>query len=52
MAESIADIVVGVILVIAVVIIAASHYHREHQKARWMHRMGHNRLWDRLRHRH
>jgi hypothetical protein len=52
MAQSIGDAVVGVILVIAVLIIVASHYRREHQKARWLHRMDNTRLWDRLRHRH
>ena len=52
MAESITDVVVGIILLIAVVVIVATHYHREHQRARWLQRMHNNRLWDRLRHRH
>ena len=52
MAQSVADLVVGIVLLIAVVIIVASHYHREHQRARWLHGMDNNRLWDRLRHRH
>jgi hypothetical protein len=52
MAESIGDIVVGIILLVAVVIIVASHYHREHQRARWLHRLENHRLWDKLRHRH
>ena len=52
MAESIADVVVGIILLIAVVIIVVSHLHREHQRARWLHRVDDHRLWDRLRHRH
>lgn len=52
MAQSVADLVVGIVLLIAVVIIVASHYHREHQRARWLHRMDNNRLWDKLRHRH
>jgi hypothetical protein len=52
MAQSVSDLVVGIVLLIAVVIIVASHYHREHQRARWLHRMDNTRLWDRLRHRH
>jgi len=52
MAESISDSVVGVILLIAVLIMVASHYHREHQRMRWLHRTDHNRLFDRLWHRH
>lgn len=52
MAESISDSVVGIILLIAVLIIVASHYHREHQRERWLHRMDHHRFWDKLRHRH
>ncbi|MBU6486443.1 MAG: hypothetical protein KGQ57_01315 [Burkholderiales bacterium] len=52
MAQSMGDSVVGVILLIAVAVIVASHYRREHQKARWLHRMDNTRLWDRLRHRH
>ncbi len=52
MAESISGSVVGIILLIAVLIIVASHYHRERQRTRWLHRMDNNRLWDKLRHRH
>jgi len=52
MAESMGDTVVGAILLIAVAVIVASHYRREHQKARWLHRMDNMRLWDRLRQRH
>lgn len=52
MAESVADAVVGAILLLTVLVIVASHYHREHQRARLLHRMDNNRLWDKLRHRH
>lgn len=52
MAESIADIIVGIILLIAVIVIVAAHYRREHQRARWLHRMDNNRIWDKLRHWH
>lgn len=52
MAESIGNTAVGVILLIAVVIVVLSHYRREHQKARWLHRMDNTRLWDKLTHRH
>ncbi|HEX7685397.1 MAG TPA: hypothetical protein VF446_18005 [Trinickia sp.] len=52
MVQSIGDAVVGVVLLFAVVIIVASHYHREHQKSRWLHRMDNTRLLDRLKHRH
>jgi hypothetical protein len=52
MAESMVSVVVGVILLAAAAILWNSHYRREHQHERWLHRLDGHRLWDRMRHRH
>ncbi|WP_173256531.1 hypothetical protein [Paraburkholderia sp. NMBU_R16] len=52
MAQSIESIVTGLVLLIAAVVIVASHYQREHRRERWLGRTSGHRLWDRVRHRH
>lgn len=49
MTESIESIVTGLVILIAAVIIVASHRQRARRRERWLD--GH-RLWDKVRHRH
>ena len=52
MAQSIEGIVTGLIVLVAAIIIVASHYQREHRRERWLGRASGHRLWDRVWHRH
>lgn len=52
MAESIEGVVTGLVVLVAAVIIVASHFQRERRRDRWLGRLEGHRLWDRLRHRH
>jgi len=52
MAQSIESIVTGLIVLVAAIIIVASHHQRAHRRERWLGRTGSHRLWDRVWHRH
>jgi hypothetical protein len=52
MAESMVSVVVALMVIVLATVLLASRTHREHLRARFMHRIDGHRLWHRLHHRH